>query len=143
MKRLFLFIALVLPVAACADGQKPVDFAALPLQAKTFASTYFADAKVSLTTVDKELAGTSYDLYFADGRKVEFNSKGEWTEVDCKRTAVPAGIVPEAIAKHMAANYPGNFLCDISRNKRGWEVSLNNGLDLKFDTRFRLVELDD
>lgn len=31
----------------------------------------------------------------------------------------------------------------IDRDKRDWEVKLDNGLDLKFDLHFRLIEIDD
>ena len=34
-------------------------------------------------------------------------------------------------------------IVSIDRDKRDWEVKLDNGLDLKFDLQFRLIEIDD
>ncbi len=141
MKKLLVLLALTFPFVACAD--KPVELNRLPAPARTFIDKHFADAKVSLATVDKDLFETTYDVTFTDGRNVEFNGKGEWKDVDCKRSPLPEGIVPEAIARYIETNYPDNFACDINRDRRDWEVSLNNGLDLKFDTAFRLIEVDD
>ena len=43
----------------------------------------------------------------------------------------------------MAKNFAGRKIVSIDRDKRGYEVKLDNGLDLKFDPKFRLVEIDD
>lgn len=136
-----MLLAFVFPMVACAD--KPVEFATLPAPAKAFVAEHFADAKVSLATVDKELFGKSYEVTFADGRKVEFDGKGEWTDVDCGRAAVPTGIVPQAIADYVAEYHPDNFVCDINRDKRDWEVELDNGIDLKVNSQLTSFWIDD
>ncbi len=141
MKKLFILLALAVPVMACAE--KPITVEQLPAPARTFISEYFAEAKVSLVTVDKDVFNTDYEVVFADGSRVEFDKKGEWTDVDCGRNRLPEGIVPEAIVRYIANNHPSNFAREISRDRHDWEVSLSNGLDLKFDTAFRLIEIDD
>jgi hypothetical protein len=141
MKKIVVLLALVMPLLASA-ADRPVEFDQLPSHAKAFVAKYFADAKVSFATVDREPLETSYDVTFVDGRKVEFNAKGEWTEVDCRRSAVPAGIIPKAVAKYVAAHHPDNFVCEASRDRRDCEVTLDNGLELKFNHKFALVEID-
>ncbi len=144
MKKLIVLISAVvaiLPFTACADN-KPIAYDRLPAPAKEFINTYFADAKVSITTIDKDFMETTYDVIFNDGRSVEFNKNGDWKDVDCQRNAIPEGIAPEQIAQYVAANHPGHFICDINRDKRDWEISLNNGIDLKFDLQFSLIEVD-
>jgi hypothetical protein len=42
----------------------------------------------------------------------------------------------------VAANYPGRHVRGVERDGRNHEVSLDNGLELKFNRRFRLVETD-
>jgi hypothetical protein len=142
MKKTVMLLALVLPLVAMA-ADRPVEFNRLPAPARAFVEKYFADAEVLLATVDKDLLDTSYDVTFADGRKVEFDARGEWKEVDCGRGAVPAGVVPGAIVKYVEGKYPDKFVREVSRDKRHWEVTLDNGLELKFDTKFALVGVDD
>ena len=40
-------------------------------------------------------------------------------------------------------SFAGRKIVSIDRDKRDWEVKLDNGLDLKFDLHFRLIEIDD
>ena len=58
-------------------------------------------------------------------------------------TALPAAIVPQQIRDYVAKNFAGRKIVSIDRDKRDWEVKLDNGLDLKFDLQFRLIEIDD
>jgi predicted nucleotide-binding protein (sugar kinase/HSP70/actin superfamily) len=80
---------------------------------------------------------------FADGVKIEFNGDGEWKDVDCKFGAVPAAIIPKKIASYVAKNYPDAKIIKIDRDRRDYEVSLSNRLELTFDMKFNLVEIDD
>ena len=85
----------------------------------------------------------TYEVRYMEGTKVEFRKDGEWKDVDCQRDTVPSAIVPQAIATFVAKNYQGSYICKIDRDKKGYDVELNNGLDLSFDTKFRLVKIDD
>ena len=60
----------------------------------------------------------------ADGIELEFNSKGEWLEIDCKNKAVPSTFIPQAISKYMKANYNGHKTVKIERNRKGYELTL-------------------
>ena len=52
-------------------------------------------------------------------------------------------VVPQQIRDYVAKNFAGRKIVSIDRDKRDWEVKLDNGLDLKFDLQFRLIEIDD
>ena len=67
---------------------------------------------------------------------------GEWTDVERPGGVVPDGLIPQPILKFVAANYPGRHVRGVERDGRNHEVSLDNGLELKFNRRFRLVETD-
>ena len=84
-----------------------------------------------------------YKVVFVNGAKVEFAKDGQWTEVDCKYGEVPAAIVPQEIRNYVAKNFAGRKIVSIDRDTRDYEVKLDNGLDLKFDLKFRLIEIDD
>lgn len=134
--------AMMFPVVACADN-RPIEVSQLPTPAKDFLDLHFKDAKVAFATLDRELADTTYEVHFADGSSVDFDRKGNWKDVECKNGSVPAAIVPEAIGNYVSTNHSERTIRSISRDRRDWEVELNNGFDLKFDTKFRMIEIDD
>ena len=82
-------------------------------------------------------------LIFTDGSKVEFDRKGNWTEVDCISHPLPVGIVPEAIENVVKAHYPDAKVVKIERDFREFDVKLNNRVELTFNKHFQVIELDD
>ncbi|MDR2893972.1 MAG: PepSY-like domain-containing protein [Alistipes sp.] len=143
MKKLLVTLcALSVSLPLLAGDDRPIAMEQLPVPAREFVKAHFDGVKVALSTVDRELTDTTYEVFFADGRKVEFDGKGRWKEIDCKHDRVPAAAVPEAIAAHIEANYPGRHVTEISRDRRDYEVQLDGGLELTYDTKFRLIEID-
>ena len=142
MMSTFAVLLLTLSVA-CAKADRPIKFEQLPATAQEFLKAHFADVKVSFLKIDDELIYKEYEVLLADGTTVEFNGEGEWKDVDCKRNAVPVAIVPTQIHEYVNAHYPSATITKIDRDRRGYEVSLSNRLELTFDTQFRLVDIDD
>ena len=100
--------------------------------------------KVAYIKIEKDLfQSTSYDVKLADGIELEFNSKGEWLEIDCKNKAVPSTFIPQAISKYMKANYNGHKTVKIERNRKGYELTLENGLEVDFDQFGGFLKLSD
>lgn len=144
MKKVFIAIACVFTLVtnACADNYQPIDRTQLPEKAQTFLSTYFPEAKISLVRKEIDVMELTYDVIFTDGCKVEFDRKGNWTEVDCLTHTLPAGIVPEAIGKVVNAHYPGAEATKIERNHREIDVKLNNRVELTFNKNLQLIDID-
>ena len=144
MKKTFLAIACLFTLVtnACADNHQPISQAQLPEKAQTFLSTYFPEAKISLVRKEIDVMELTYDVIFTDGCKVEFDRKGNWTEVDCLTHTLPAGIVPEAIGKVVNTHYPGAEATKIERNHREIDVKLNNRVELTFNKHMQLVDID-
>ena len=84
----------------------------------------------------------SYEIAFTTGDKIEFDRKGEWTDIDCKYSAVPAGIVPAQIVAYIAENYPDSQVVQIEKDSRSTEVNLDNRMEIKFDKQYRVIEMD-
>lgn len=145
MKKLFvLFVALVaMHGAALASDDKPITVAELPSAAQQFIKTYFAADQVSMATVDPEWINKTYDVYFASGSKVEFDKAGQWKEVKCPASQVPAKIVPAAIQKLVHAQHAGAKIIKIDRDTYDYEVELSNGTELKFNKQGALIGYDD
>ena len=144
MKKIFIALACVFTLVtnACADNYQPITQPQLPEKAQTFLATYFPEAKISLARKEIDVMELTYDVIFTDGTKVEFDRKGNWTEVDCLTHPLPSGIVPEAIEKVIRTQYPEAQATKIERDHREFDVKLNNRVELTFDKNMQLVDID-
>lgn len=141
-KLLVLFFALTTSFSAFAADDKPISFEQLPNTAQNFITEHFKVADIALATVEREFFDTTYEVFFSDGCKIEFDKKGQWTDIDCKYGRVPDAAVPEAIMNHIQKNHPERYVKEIDRDTRDYEVQLDNGLELKFNLRFQLIGYD-
>ena len=142
-KLLFSIVCLCLfNVSVFADDDKPTTVAQMPQAAQQFISKYFSGKKVSLAKVDNGILDKSYDVIFTNGDKVEFDRKGNWTDVDCKYSVVPVGIVPAEIVKSVKSKYPDAKIIKIERDNRHYDVDLSNGWELKYNKQFKLVDIE-
>lgn len=144
MKKLvFLFVCLfTLQTVARADDDKPIQVSQMPQAAQQFVRQYFANSKVALAKMENDFFYKSYEVIFTDGNKVEFDKNGKWTEVDCKHTVVPPAVIPVAIRTYVTSNYPDAKVLKIERDKKEYEVKLSNRIELKFDLKFNLIDID-
>lgn len=126
---------------AQADNNRPVTLKQMPSPAQQFIAKHFLSAEIMLSTVEGYMFDKNYDVVFKNGDKIEFNRTGEWTSVNCKG-GVPAGIVPEQIASHVQAQYPGVKIIEIEKDDRHYDVKLSNRIELTFNSSFKLVEAD-
>lgn len=68
--------------AAFAGGDEvPVRMHELPDAAKTLVKKYFHDIEVVSATMEKGVA-PSYEVKLADGTEIDFDARGEWTDVE-------------------------------------------------------------
>ena len=148
MKRILriLMIAICCMVScnmvANAGNDKPIPVNALPAKAQTLLSQHFNGQKVMLATIESGVVSRSYDVVLQNGTKLEFDKKGNLTEVDCKQATVPNQLIPQAIRNYLKENYPAQAVKKIEMNKNEYEVELANGLDLTFNKHFQLIDID-
>ena len=146
MKKLIIFavISLIFGIStARADDGRPINVSQLPQKSQQFIKQHFPNEKVAYAKMERDFLETNYEVVFTSGSKVEFRKKGEWKGVDCKYAKVPDAIIPTSIMEFVTANYEGATIVEIDRDSRDYEVKLNNGLELTFDSKFNLIEIDD
>ena len=122
---------------------KPISSNELPAEAQNFIKSYFSPADISYAIIDKGIFFDDYSVMFTNGDKLEFDDDGKWTEVQCRKSAVPQAIVPKQIVDYVKQYYPTATINEIKRDRNEWEVKLSGGLEFKFNSSFRLVEVDD
>ena len=148
MKRIFriLMIAICCMVscnmAANAGNDKPIYVNALPAKAQTLLNNHFNSQKVMLATIESGVVSRNYDVVLQNGTKLEFDKKGNLTEINCKQGIVPALLIPQTIKNYLKDNYAGQSVKKIEMNKNEYEVELTNGLDLTFNKHFQLIDID-
>lgn len=145
MKKLILAVLMVFPFLACESSEsKVIEFSGLPAAAQKFVKTHFADKTVSVVYSDKDLFDHDYEVVFEDGSSVEFNEDGQWKDIEVKTApGVPEKAMPVAIVNYVKAKHPSNFVKQISKDKREYEVELNNGVDIVFDKNGNFKRYDD
>lgn len=130
-------------VSAVADNDKPVSMTQLPTTAQQLIKKYFSKKKVALAKQETGLFEKSYDVVFNNGEKVEFDRRGNWTEIDCKMSAVPVALVPAKIAQYVKSTYPGTKILKIEKDDNRYEIKLSNRLEITFNSSFQVVDIDD
>ena len=115
----------------------------MPKKAQSFVQKHFADQSVAVAKMETDFLDKTFDVIFTNGDKVEFDKKGNWTNVDCEHTQVPVAVIPQPIQEYVTKNYPNAKVVKIEKtDRKGYDVDLNNGFDLEFDKKFRVVEID-
>ena len=142
-KTLTLLAALIVPVILMSCSDKIIQPNQLPQNAQEFIRQYFPGIEISYVKLDAELMKKTFEVRLEDGTELDFTSKGEWDSIDCKRTAVPAAIVPEAIASYVQSNFPTQIITKIDKEVYGYEIELSNDLDLKFNKDGKFISVDD
>ena len=140
MFAMFLLFAAVLN--ANAGNDRIITKDKLPVNAQQFIDTHFESLKISYVKEERDFFERSYEVVFTDGSKLEFTSKGEWKDVDCRYSEVPAAIVPAAIMEYVLKNFPAEKVLKIERETGNYEVKLSNRYELTFDKKLRIIDID-
>ena len=136
-----MLLVAVLSIAlwSCSDDDEPVPITKLPSSSQTFLNTYFDNVDIISVTKDKD----DFEVLLSNGYSVEFNTSGEWTDVDAPvGKTVPTGFYPAAIDTYISSAYSGSGINEISRIDRGYEVELLNGTDLYFSADGTYIGID-
>lgn len=123
------------------DSEVIIFYEQLPAEAQAF-----LDGKVTendiLRIIEKTNDGkTSYVVKIRGGLEVEFNTLGEWIEIDAEdNVAIPDAFVPEAILSYVEANNPNAVIENIEyKENNRYEVELDNDIELYFDAEYNFI----
>ncbi|MFK8267497.1 PepSY-like domain-containing protein [Capnocytophaga cynodegmi] len=117
----------------------------LPQEAQSFIKKHFSQYTLDYIILDKEyFSSDDYTVRFSEGLKIEFNEKGEWTEIDGNYTEIPTEFISKNITSYVKAKFANTRIVKIERGFFGTqEVKLSNGLELEFDSKGNFKRVDD
>ena len=144
MKRTLITLALVLVTFAIVKADdRPVTFNQLPQAAQTFINTNYPDEKVAFATVDVDFIRPDYHVALVSGVMLQFEHGGSLEKIETRNGNIPAGIIPFQIIDMVKQYYPEAQITEYEIGKRSYEVKLSNRMEMKFNTKFQIIELDD
>ncbi len=144
MKKILAIVAtLIISLSASADDERMIAYSNLPIQARSFVQKYFTVSDVA--RVERERDGLHYDyqVYLKNASEIEFDHHGNLQSIDCKRNAVPEGIVPALIVSFVQTHYPNDVVVEYAINYRSLKTELSNGMELVFDHEGHFIRIDD
>ncbi|MDR2915238.1 MAG: PepSY-like domain-containing protein [Tannerella sp.] len=134
---------LTIHLSAVASDDKPITFNQLPAESQQLIKKHFPEQSVALVKMESDFFDKSYEVIFTNGNKIEFDRKGLWTEIDCKYSQFPEDLIPMQIRVYVSKNFPNIKVYKIEKEDRNChEVGLANGVDLKFDSKYNLIDMD-
>ena len=127
---------------ACVAEDRPVVSDQLPAPAKEFLNVNYPGEKISYAVVDDDLIRPDYTVRLANGVEIQFDNSGALEKISA-RIGVPESVIPVQISDYVKSNYPEAVIIEYEIGRREYDVELSNGLDLKFNGKFRIIGLDD
>ena len=108
-----------------------------------FVKQYFPKANVLMVNAEWD----EYEVRLSDGTQIEFTRKPEWKKIDCEHSttypSVPAELVPDQISNYVKTSFTNQNIVKIEKKRRGWEIELNNELEIGFNKNFVVTKFDD
>ena len=144
MKKIITVLAGVFAITLAAmAGDKPIPFDKLPVEAKNFINVNFQDVKVLYSTQDDDLISPEYNVALENGFKIQFTHGGSLEKIESNGPAIPEDLIPYQIRDYVKVHYPDATFREYEVSRKSYEVKLSNRLDLKFNKKFHLIEIDD
>ena len=144
MKKIFMWIvAMFINMALWAGNEKPIKVIEMPVKAQRFIQTFFSAHSIALAKMDTEFLSRNYDVIFTNGDKVEFDKQGRWTNIDCEHSMVPTAVIPQAIKDYVQKQYPNAKILKMEMtDRKGYDVELSNDVEIEFDKKFNVIDID-
>ena len=142
MKKLITLLSLLLLTVGLSADNRHITFGELPKNAKIFVLTYFKDIPFKEVIIERRASLAQYEVVLENGLKLQFDRVGLCTEIDAKRGFVPDEVMPKKIVSTVTKYFPDNRIKKFENNGRMYEIKLEDGTTLTFNTTLRLVDVD-
>lgn len=142
MKRTaYLLVALFLSLSVMAEDIeiKPEQ---LPEKAMKVIKEAYPDAKIKEAVIERRASLMQYEVKLSGGVKMQFRKDGSFTECVCTEGTVPAVLIPQKIRVFLSKEFPQREVVRIEHDSKLFELTLDNGDELCFNSSYRLIDID-
>lgn len=139
---MIIFAALFLSAAIVSADNRAIDASKLPAAAKAYMEKNFPGEQILYATQEDDLFLPDYDVALANGVLLEFYNNGSLEKIAC-RTGISLDLIPVPIIEFVKVRYPDAFFVEYKVDKREFEVTLSNRMELKFNKNYNLIGIDD
>ena len=114
----------------------------LPAKARKVVCEVFPDAKVKKVEMERRASLIQYEVKLEGGVKLQFFKDGTFTECEVTKGEVPAKLIPAKIREQVKAEFPERKVMCIEHDNKLYELRLDNGDELSFNSSYRLIDID-
>jgi hypothetical protein len=142
MKKSFAIIIFAFScLLACNAQGKIITVNELPVGCNDFIKTHFTGTEIKSVVLKSDVTAV-FEVTLKNGIKIEFNKKGEWTEVETKMLKVPSTIIPAPINEYVSINHPKVAVSMIEKEGTNTKIRLSDGSELKFNKAYQIIDVD-
>ena len=142
MRRIiYTLLALMLVLPAAAEDVE-ITFDHLPEKAQKIVKKAYPDTKIKRVDMERRASLIQYEVKLAGGIKMQFSKEGNFTECECEKGSVPSVLIPEKIKALIDKEFPGRDIRRLEHDNKLFEVLLDNGYELSFNSSYRLIDID-
>lgn len=131
MRHFFAFI-LPLVIVSCTYHKNSIED--LPEEAQEFIQAHFQDYQLHDVYFENR-HDDKIEVEFKDDTRVFFESDGSWEQVQGGTLHVPPTILSKEVQAYLKVNYKGIPIDKVENKKKGVEVYLKNGYEIRFDEK--------
>ena len=142
MKRILLPILAFLLCAPVMAEDIEIKPEQLPEKAQQIIAKAFPEGKIKKANIEKRASLVQYEVKVSGGVKLQFRKDGSLTECECSKGAVPDVLIPSKIRSFMAVEFPKNIIVRIEHDSKIYEIDLDDGTELSFNSAYRLIDID-
>lgn len=116
----------------------------IPQKITEYVAKHFPDNPIAKFEKDFDDGRVIYEVGLRDNTNLDFNNKMEVIKIDSNSDskALPESVIPKVVQDHVKANYPNNFVVKWEKERRGYDVELNNDIDLKISYNGKKSKID-
>ena len=144
MKSAFiLVVAAMFAVVGCSSEKVSGNMNDMPTEVQNAVNNNFK-SPVVYAKIEKNSMGTDeYEIRLADGTEVKYEGT-QMEEVKVPHgQSVPETFIPAPVQSYVKEKHAGMSVVKIDKDKKGYEVKLSNGMELKFNPNGNFIKYDD
>lgn len=129
------------------SSEQKIDPTALPQIARDFVTSAFPNGngykEISKNAVPDD--GVMYEVKLNDNTQLKFDINGNWLEAKAKKGVLPQAFIntlPAKIISYLSTNQAGIGVEKVSKDNKGYDVDLINGIEIEFNTNGDFISID-